>query len=488
MKKALVYTAILTLLTVWSCRDKFLEFNPPPNQFTDVTFFKTADQFNAFVIGTYTELLRFSDWSQMMGYISQEARPKSTIPMDLTAYMVPTQDRIKNYWQSMYMISSRSNTLLAKLKEAPETVSEADKARTEGESKFLRGFAYFHIARAFGNAPLLLEPYSISQTTAECTPEDQIWDQVIADLTAASQKLPTRAEWGDANYGRATKGAALAFLANAYMYKKNWAEAAKASEDLIAMNSNKLAVTPRAAFSEALTPENTGESIFEVQYRDGGFEWSNQIQTGSLIGAFTAPDGISGNYAPFGGWGEMVLGQDLRNSMAPLDERRTLIVREGETYKGERMAEPVILGTTFKLTQKNVDFSTKFWLGKSGDVDGSNISLMRYAEFLLNYAEILFEQGKTTEAYAQLNAVRNRAKLPGLAVSGDRETFMRALMNERRWELNTEPNMWFHYTRTGRLKDLKDAQGQPYDPKYNKLPIPQSERDQNPKICQNNGY
>jgi hypothetical protein len=407
MKKALVYTAMLTLLTVWSCRDKFLEFNPPPNQFTDVTFFKTADQFNSFVIGTYTELLRFSDWTQMMGYISQEARPKSTIPMDLTAYMVPTQDRIKNYWQSMYMISSRSNTLLAKLKEA--TVSEADRARIEGESEFLRGFAYFQIARAFGNAPLLLEPYSISQTTVECTPEDQIWDQVIADLTAASQKLPTRAEWGDANYGRATKGAALAFLANAHMYKKNWAEAAKASEDLIAMNSYKLAVTPRAAFTEALTPENTGESIFEVQYRDGGFEWSNQVQTGSLIGAFTAPDGISGNYAPFGGWGEMVLGQDIRNSMDPLDERRNLIVREGDTYKGERMTEPVILGTTFKLTQKNVDFSTKYWLGKSGDVDGSNISLMRYAEFP---AQLRRNSVRTRQNYGSLRPAQCRPE-PG---------------------------------------------------------------------------
>jgi hypothetical protein len=174
--------------------------------------------------------------------------------------------------------------------------------------------------------------------------------------------------------------------------------------------------------------------------------------------------------------------------MDPLDERRKLIVREGETYKGERMTAPVTLGTTFPITQKNVDFSTKFWLGKSGDVVGSNVPLMRYAEFLLNYAEILFEQGKTTEAYAQLNAVRSRAKLPDLAVSGDREMFMTALMNERRWELNTEPNMWFYYTRTGRLKDLKDAQGQPYDPRYNKLPIPQSERDQNPNLCQNEGY
>ena len=89
---------MLALLMVGSCRDKFLEFNPPPNQFTDVTFFKTGDQFNSFIIGTYTELLRYTDWTQMMGYISQEARPKSTVPFNLGDYMLPTQGTIGNYW------------------------------------------------------------------------------------------------------------------------------------------------------------------------------------------------------------------------------------------------------------------------------------------------------------------------------------------------------------------------------------------------------
>jgi predicted Zn-dependent protease len=36
--------------------------------------------------------------------------------------------------------------------------------------------------------------------------------------------------------------------------------------------------------------------------------------------------------------------------------------------------------------------------------------MMRFSEVLLNYAEILFMQGKPTEAYAELNKVRARAK------------------------------------------------------------------------------
>lgn len=489
MKKILIIlVSMFTILTVWSCKDKFLEFNPPANQFTDAVYFKTANHFNTFIIGAYAEMLGASDWVEVAGFVSQDVRDVGEKRKVLSSYMVPTEGRFKDYWQSMYIINSRANIMLEKLAAAPDSLRPADKVRIEAEARFLRGFGYFNIARAYGNAPLLLKSYSNDQTAVSCTPEDKIWDQVILDLTNASKNLPKRAEWGDANYGRATKGSALAFLANAYMYKKDWANAAKASEDLIALGEYKLAKDERSAFTEALTPENIGETIFEVQFRDGGFEWSNNKQTGSLIGAFTAPRNIGGNYAAFGAWGELVLDTNIRNSMEPTDDRRNMIKRYGDTYKGERMASPFIIGTTADTPQKKVDWSTKYWLGKSGDVTGSNIPLMRYSEFLLNYAEILFEQNKATEAYTQLNAVRKRAKLTDLPVSGDKEVFMTAVMNERRWELQMEPNLWFHYTRTGRVASLRAAQGVAYDTKYNKFPIPQSERDQNPNLCQNTGY
>jgi hypothetical protein len=491
MKKVILLTAVLTLVSVWSCKDKFLEFSPPPNQFTDAVYFKTADHFNSFIIGAYTELLGALDFLEGAGYASQDVWDGGTqAPKVLNGWLLPTTGKYDEYWQRLFKIVSRANIILDKLEQAPATLSAADRTRIEGEAKFLRGFAYFHITRAWGDVPLLLSSYSPEQTNVKCTPEDQIWDQVILDLTAASEKLPRRAEWGDANYGRATKGSALGFLANAYMYKKDWAKAAKASEDLIALGDYKLAKDVRSVFTDELTAENTGEALFEVQFIERpGIDWSIWgYNYGSLVGAATAPAGVGNEYAPAGGWGGLVLDQDIKNSMDPLDDRRQLITREGEIIQLPKMTKPATVGTTFKVTQKNVDWSTKYWLGPSGELTGVNFPLLRYAEFLLNYAEILYEQGRTTEAYDQLNAVRNRAKLPDLPVSADKETFMTALMKERRWELNMEPNLWFHYTRTGRVAALRQEQGQPYDPKFNKFPIPQQPRDQNPNMCQNAGY
>jgi len=503
MKKVLItLVSLLTLITVWSCKDKFLEFTPPPDQLTDVTGFKTTDQFNSFIISAYTELLPVAEWVMMTGYISQDVVVEAEDRKPLTSYMIPTEVSFRNYWEAMYMINSRANIVLEKIKVAPPAVSAGDRTRIEGEAKFLRGFANFNIARAFGNAPLLLESYdptrSATQTIVSCTPEDKIWDQVILDLTEASQKLPDRSQWGAANLGRATKGAALAFLANAYMYKKDWANAAKASADLDELKEYRL--KPDVSQVYSLSQVDRTEAIFEVQFRAGGFEWSNQRQTGTLLGPHTAPREIGSTYAPFGGWGGAALRKDLRASMETGDDRGVKLIKTlGDTYKGELMSEPIIIGNTDqtasgkqqRILQRNSDWSTKYWQGNAGSaLAGSNVPLMRYAEFLLNYAEILFKQNKPVEAYAKLNEVRRRAKLGDKPVSTNEEEFMTALMNERRWELFLEPNLWFHYTRTGRAAAFITSQGVNYafQPKWNKFPIPQNERNQNPNLCQNEGY
>lgn len=183
------------------------------------------------------------------------------------------------------------------------------------------------------------------------------------------------------------------------------------------------------------------------------------------------------------------MNKKLADSYAPKDDRRRkLVVVVGETYLGETMASPLTIPNT--IVQSHSAFTTKYWLGPASFFgNGTNLPQFRYAEFLLNYAEALFKSGKQVEAYDQLNLVRNRAKLTPKLISMDEKSFMTDLMQERRWELNFEPNLWFHYTRTGlAAKFLMDEYGISFNTSWNKLPIPQSERDLNPQLCQNDGY
>lgn len=206
----------------------------------------------------------------------------------------------------------------------------------------------------------------------------------------------------------------------------------------------------------------------------------------------TAPSDAGAEYAPGGGWGSFSYNRKYADSFDPQDERRNkLVLMAGEVYKGEDMPKPFLMpGVPAEAT---VAYSTKYWrgpqTGPSDLLNGQNVPYMRYSEFLLNYAEILFELGKHNEAYTQLNKVHTRAKLTALDVSTNKEVFMTDLMNERRWELGMEPNIWFHYTRTGRAaKFLKEEYNITFEDKWFKFAIPQKDRNQNPRLCQNEGY
>ena len=256
MKKIIfISSTILLLIISWSCKDKFLDLSPQTGQVTDKDFFKTKSDFDSYLFGAYTEMQGFFDgsgptaWIKLTGFISQDLVGADELPKPLTSFMTPTNGLFQNYWVSFYKIATRANLVIDKIKTSPETIKDADKLRIMGEAEFLRGFAYFNLARAFGNVPLILTPYETSQNNLDCTPEGKVWDQVILDFKDASTKLPTKAGWGNDNIGRATNGSALAYLANAYMYKKDWPNAANTSLDLDKIGEYQLLPNVRQVFS-----------------------------------------------------------------------------------------------------------------------------------------------------------------------------------------------------------------------------------------------
>lgn len=498
MKKNFFRLVALGLLgvTIWACSDKFLESTPQNGTFTDASVFQTKADFNAYLFGAYSEMQGGGDgsgasqWLLYPGLIMQDITPVDEIGKVLPSFLVSGAGETRNYWTVLYKVIGRSNLILERIAVAPAKITTAEKTLIEGEAKFLRGFSYFMLARAFGNVPMPLASYTAEQNSLECTPEAKVWEQAVADFADAATKLPNRGGWGPENVGRATKGAALGYLAFAQMHRKDWPNAAKATTDLIGLGEYKLLPDVRAVFSAKV--ENTEESVFEVQYRavdNGAFVWSGQPNNGQLMNEWTSPRNLGDQYAPFGGWGEGVMNKKLADSFEKGDLRRSkLVVAPGETYKGEAMTQAVTIPKN--IAQSRSAFSTKYWLGPDKNYLGSqNLIQLRYAEVLLNYAEILFESGNPTAAYQQLNLVRKRAGLTDRAMSASREQFITDLLKERRWEFNFEPNLWFHYTRLGRAgKFLQDEYGISFNNSWNKLPIPQADRDQNPKLCQNDGY
>ena len=498
MKNIIKITIVATMILVSSCED-FLQIDPQTGQVTDAAFFKTKEDFDAYMFGAYTEYTGHLNNSGLVvpihvgGEIMQDIIYTDQSTKELVSYMSPSNRVFTNHWKTNYNALTKINLILDKLPDAP--IDKNIKPMIEAEAKFLRGFAYFHLASAYGNVPLITKIYETAQNSMECSSEAEVWDLVISDLTFASQFLPTKSTWSSDNLGRAPKGAAFAFLAAAYMALEDWPNAEKACVDLINLGEYRLLDDVREVFNP--DRPNTDESIFEIQMRfikDGLIDWSGGGPTrGSGMAIGTAPQNIGGFWAPGGGWGGYTANRKLADSFEPVDERRTkLMVIPGERYKGSRMAATLTIPIVPKWDKSA--WTTKYWVGPHPGGTGAsyfgdtNLIAMRYAEFLLNYAEILFNNGNTSEAYVQLNKVRVRAKLLPLT-SGNEGGFMTALMKERRWELNFEPNLWYHFMRTGTAADfLQNEYGIAMDPAWNKFPIPQSEIDQNPNLCQNTGY
>ena len=137
-----------------------------------------------------------------------------------------------------------------------------------------------------------------------------------------------------------------------------------------------------------------------------------------------------------------------------------------------------------------------------------DVPIIRYAQVLLDLAEAINEQGRTSDAVQYINQVRTRAGMPGynsgpahLQVSSKEDLRARIIL-ERRWELAGEEVIYYDELRQGTWKDFRFAKGngnvEPwgttvYDTlwggnEYMLWAIPSKEVEMNSNLVQNEGW
>src|SRR3989304_7752733 len=129
-------------------------------------------------------------------------------------------------WEHNYIGVWRANQVLENIGNI-EVESELKK-RLTGEAQFLRGLFYYHLKVSYRRVPLITSlPENADDLYPPLATEQEIWDQIILDFSNAKENLWSKNEgrFTDDNKGRATKGAAAAYLAKVLMMNKRWAEA-----------------------------------------------------------------------------------------------------------------------------------------------------------------------------------------------------------------------------------------------------------------------
>lgn len=398
-----------------------------------------------------------------------------------------------NVWAAAYAGIGRANQLIERVP-GMEAVDQETRNVIVAEARFLRAFYYFWLVTGFENAPLV--------TTFETNPDNlfpsnsnpaQIWAQIEADLQAAEGDLleSHSAEW----VGRATVGAAKSLLGKAYLFQEKWSDAETKLGEVVASNSYSLLDNFADNFNG--NAENGPESIFEIQFTG---DRSNGNDERHPFNFEVAP------YA-FGGWELFYPSEWLveemkndKNDDGEISERvyESIFFDDpnSEMYSldgGSNVAYSDVAGSLnypryFKKYAQNAD--ENFYAG-------TNISLIRYADVLLMYAEALNENGKTDEAITEINKVRSRGGASDLASMSQSELRDQIRHHERPVELSMEFGIrWFDLYRWDKgstssedLKTTLENHNIPFvenfQDKHKIFPIPLQEININPNLEQN---
>ncbi len=137
-------------------------------------------------------------------------------------------DDVVGMWRHFYAAINVVNAGLDRVEGAG--LSEEEQVQREAELRFLRAFYYWHIVETWGGVHFTLEPTQTIETTANRTPEEQFYEQIMTDLQFAVDNLAPTTQ----DYGRATKPAAEAFKARVHL--------TRARKDFGASDDNQQAI------------------------------------------------------------------------------------------------------------------------------------------------------------------------------------------------------------------------------------------------------
>lgn len=404
---------------------------------------------------------------------------------DMSSFTTTTDNQgVLDIWRGPWPGILMANTVL---KVAPAlNIDENIKKRSLGEAYFLRAHYYFILVRYFGDVPLITEPGSSdTDLYPERVSKDLIYKQIISDLEKATVLLPNKSSYSGSDIGRTNKGAALAELAEVYLTLGNdWQKVVDLTTEV-----EGLGFALNTSYADNFNPaaENSQESIFEVQYAsDGGYSfWANENQA-AWTSPFMGPRGA--NFVGGGfGWNQPT--QEFINSYETGDKRKDITV----LYEGAPQFDGKSYQASYSTTGYNVrKFLVPLSVTASYDNSPMNFPVIRFSNVLLMKAEALNELGQTSLAQVPLNKVRNRAGLANVVGGLSKEQFREVVLHERRIELAFEGQRWFDLIRVNKgqygLDFLHSIGKTNAAQKHLLFPIPQIERDRNPKLTQNPGY
>ena len=424
-------------------------------------------------------------------------------------------DMTNNFYMQRYEGINRANTLIQAL---PNTaLDDKLKAQYLGEAKVLRAFYYYELSSMYGNVPLRTEPggEAIKQGKIE-----DVWKQILQDLYEASTTMPAERKT-DGHVDKYTAEGMLArawlfytgFFCNGTTIADEVSSTYKPLTEVQLPNGTKLTkqmvidlvddCVNNSGYSlvsdfRNLWAYTNKETVNDYDYTKGqGLKWvedDNGVNPESMfaikfnkLASWSTTIGYSNGYAlhfgvrggqdyantfPFGqGWGAGPVAPNLVKDWAsaePQDKRLEATVQDWSkvsTYKYDGWSDYVTGYYDKKWSPISAKKSDGTYIccfedlmyGDQGGLSGgygNNMQLDNIHDLvLLRFADVLLMQSELKEDVAGINKVRARA---GLSPIGSYS--LKALQNERRWELACEGIRWNDIRRWHIAADVLERQ------------------------------
>ncbi len=542
------------------CGEDFLT-QYPKDQVTAVTFYNTKEDYEAAINGVYDGLTQFmvAEFQPFM----EMATPfcecgggrYDVYKINQTNGVININDQYSEaskYWTLYYRCIGRANTVLSNIDKKESTIDETFLKRIEGEALFLRAYSYFNLVQLYGDVPLITTPQCYEELLVSRTSKDQVYEQMITDLTTAASDLPSVETYrGTSNIGRASEGSAQALLGKVYLYQENWEKAEEWFEKVI--DSEDYQLVPDYVDQFWPSGENGNESIFEIQ-----FSSTNSGTDKNRYPLYTGFDKISNTYwlegfdymLPTEYYCDQFETQNGYKVQSTFVQRTTIqngnynfqynFVSDDPEFdpsspydiRDPRLKWTVWYDDTPYITEDfmqrggltgtnfNADYSersnhctVKYLTGEASPSDNSdmNMIVIRYADVLLMCAEAKIEQNELDEAVSLINEVRQRPSvnmptveqvgtIQGIDIAGNQSNLRQYLREERCRELAFEwGHLYFDQIRWKIFDDEMEKywtvnkegytnQAFVWNDRWWLWPIPASERERNPNLEQNSGY
>jgi starch-binding outer membrane protein, SusD/RagB family len=443
MKK--LYFSIYIILMLGGC--DVLNIKPEDSIPAELAF-KNKAGIEKGIMGSYSSLQSLSYYGRTYLIFSDLAADNLAHPTDATASdyaeidnnaILPENSAVDGIWASIYDGINVANNVIEYVP-GMKDMTDAEKNEALGELYFLRALNHFNLLNYFGAIPIKLLPtVGVNNLDVARDPVNKVYEQVISDLTFASQNLKVSLS----TKVRASRYAAIALLARVYLYNKDYNLAWEKANEVISDGGYTLLDN----FGDIFVDDASAESIFEVDFSD---------VDRNRIAEYNFPKSLNGRR-------EVAPDASLINAYETNDER----IPSSITYDGSNA-----------YANKYNDLS------KGAD----NVIVLRLAEMFLIRAEAKahMADANISEIQADIDTIRNRAGLlPTTANTVD--DLLLAIEQERRVEFAFEGHRWFDLVRTNRAMDLI-----PTITSINKtlFPIPSSEllTNNSPGMTQNEGY